>query len=588
MIQIKYLLFAGFFFAVQLGVSQEKDPLKESYQDAKRLFDQRAYSLAMEAFKPLIQERENNPYSVYASYYYAIAAYREGYLPMAKNMFLQIKELFPEWSKISEVDIWLSHVYFELKDFDQALRLVNKIDQKGAETFAVDLKRYHIAQLDSIDTLKRLHQQFPEDKIIARMLALKIAALPLTQRDQELLEDLIVRFNLNPESLDVPFIRKTVFKDKYRVAVLLPFMVDRLEPTDRPKVNQIILDFYNGLRLAADSLKQAGINIELLAYDTKRNEATTAEILSKEELQQVDLIIGPLFSGPRELVKSFSYEHEINVMNPFFTHADLIAQNPFSFMYNPTNEIIGRQTADYVAEHVKNKVGIIFYGDSEQDSITAEAYKKEIEKDSFNIIIHKKISKENTREILDILLISDVKVKEVSREGGKGKLTIGMDSVGHVFVASADELISTKVVSAVETRGDSIKIVGPASWLESEAINYDTYGRLKAVLYAPSYVVHDTLNYEAFKNNYIKRHKQYPKKEAAYGYDMMMLLAKSLNDYGKYFQLGWQEAGYLPGELTLGYKFVDSRANELLPILEFNKEVMEVLLDKEKNSDGDK
>src|SRR6188768_523990 len=61
------------------------------YTNAKELFKAGKYNLAMESFKPLIPYDQNNRYSEYASFYYALAAYHQGYKAVAKDMFNQIR-----------------------------------------------------------------------------------------------------------------------------------------------------------------------------------------------------------------------------------------------------------------------------------------------------------------------------------------------------------------------------------------------------------------------------------------------------------------------------------------------------------------
>jgi len=584
----KYLAVVGLLFICTISIAQDQSvDYSKQYTGAQLLFSQGNYNLAMEAFKPLIQADENNPYSSYASFYYAISAYREGYLPMAKNMFLQIKQVYPKWSKLTEVNFWLAHIYFENKEYNSALNVLKSIEDKKQQDFIKDLKKYHISGIEDLTVLKSLYEFNDSDELVGQILAERIAKKPLASRDQQLLEDLINKFDLDAEQLNVSHVTQSIFKDEYKVAVLLPFMVDNLEPVDKRKVNQFVIDVYEGMKLAVDSLRNSGVNVKLFAYDTRRDSVTTSRLLEKEEMKGMDAIVGPLFPKPIELVKEFAYANKINAVNPFFTNSEIIGNNPFSFLYKPSSEKVGAQAAEYVSGVARNKVGIIFYGDQKQDSVLAHAYKARIEKDSFNIIINKKIEKDSSRCILDLLLISNQKIKEASTEEARENYDIALDSIGHIFVASKNDLISTKVISAVETRGDSIMVVGSAEWLELPAINYETYLRLGVKLYAPSYMPKDTLGFDNFRKRYVKRHKMSPTDFSSDGFELMMLLGTSLKEYGKYFQLGWSEAGYIPGFISYGYNYSYSNSNQVVPILSFEDDQVKVILNRE-ISDGDK
>ncbi len=67
----------------------------KQYFNAKALFREGKYNLAMESFKPLIQYDSKNNYSAYASFYYALAAYNQGFKAVAKTSLNQLKATHP-------------------------------------------------------------------------------------------------------------------------------------------------------------------------------------------------------------------------------------------------------------------------------------------------------------------------------------------------------------------------------------------------------------------------------------------------------------------------------------------------------------
>ena len=154
-------------------------------------------------------------------------------------------------------------------------------------------------------------------------------------------------------------------------------MVGDLEPNDRRKFNQFILDIYQGVRLAADSLQNQGISLELLSYDTKRNTSALEKILEKEELKSADVIIGPFSSKLTELVNEFSFRNKINMINPLRTDSEVIGNNPYSFLYHPSNETIGRRMGDYVLKNSDRRPGVIIY--STRTCVQAKARKGQLQ-----------------------------------------------------------------------------------------------------------------------------------------------------------------------------------------------------------------
>src|SRR5688572_11626281 len=99
----------------------------KQFFNAKQLFREGKYNLAMESFKPLIPYDQNNQFSEYSAFYYALSAYRQGYKAVAKDMLNQIKTLHPKWDKLDEVNFWLGKIHFDNRDYFQGLKVFSYI-----------------------------------------------------------------------------------------------------------------------------------------------------------------------------------------------------------------------------------------------------------------------------------------------------------------------------------------------------------------------------------------------------------------------------------------------------------------------------
>lgn len=583
---IKYKLIILVWLSLITGsvFAQNNQNFQKQYLNAKVFFREAKYNLAMEAFKPLIALDDENPFSAYASYYYALSAYRQGYPPMARDMFLQIRRVFPKWSKLDDVNLWLGTIYLETESYDLAFKAFNQVKNKSLKPQISDTKYYFLNQIKDLDKLKELYSTNAEEKELGEILARKIAGQTLAGQDRELLNDLIGKFNFDEDQFNIVSPTETIFKDTYRVAVLLPFMANELEPDHRRQVvNQNVLDLYLGIRLAVDTLEAQGIDIELLAYDTKRDTTVTRRILEKTELKGVDLIIGPLFSHLLGMVNEFSFKNKINIINPVHSSSGMLDGNPYSFLYSSSDAVVGKKAAEYILKKVPRKPGIVFYGDAPGDSALAFAYKQRMEEAQFEIIHTRKVDKNDTRSIQDVLLVANSRLKEAATADARKRYKIGLDSLSHIFVASDNNLISSKVLSTVRTRGDGITVIGSSNWLDLSVINYESYFNLGTVLYAPGYCAKDTEAYNAFRSSYIQRHRKNPSKLAEKGYDLMLLMGNSLHKYGKYFQTAWNEMNYLPGYLTMGYNYQNTNYNQLVPMLNFSKEGLKLVYQNDDN-----
>lgn len=541
---------------------------QQQYANAKSLFKEGRYNLAMESFKSLIAYDKENPFSEYASFYYAVSAYHQGYKSVARDMFMQIKQLYPTWDQLDEVNLWLSKIHFDEKEHFQAMHLLANLKNQKLQREGEKLKKVGLASLTDLPTLTRLHEAYPKDAVVGEQLATVLANSGGDKASQELLESLVSTFKLKKTDF-ITGPPPTVFKDIYSVSVLFPFQVNTLEPTLTRKRNQSILDLYEGMKLAVDTLKKMGINISLRAYDTDRNPEKIKSILELDELKHTDLIVGPLFQEENDPVQEFSRKNKINLFNPVTNNFDLISNNPFGFLFQPSLETLGEQSAKFMSEFLTNKTCMVFMGNTSRDSVLAMSFLNAALDTDLKITQIKGFSRESSGEILKILATPT----EFDEFKYPTQFTLPKDSLGGIFVASDDPLIYTKVISSVTTRGDSIVILGSESWLD-QTTDYEKLNALGVVMFASNYTSPEHNLYKAFLNKFTQTHGRtssaLPYTDyAKIGFDFMFFAGHMLKKHGVYFQEGLSKAE-VSGFLTEGYDFQYSRDNQHVPFIRFN------------------
>src|SRR5690606_4262900 len=110
---------------------------------------------------PLIAYDQKNQYSAYASFYYALAAYKQGYTAVAKDMLLQIKSVHSKWDKMEEVNLWLATIYLEDEDYFQGIKILNGIQEKNASETIRLLKKKYVSEINDSETLMMMLEEFP-------------------------------------------------------------------------------------------------------------------------------------------------------------------------------------------------------------------------------------------------------------------------------------------------------------------------------------------------------------------------------------------------------------------------------------------
>jgi hypothetical protein len=328
----------------------------------------------------------------------------------------------------------------------------------------------------------------------------------------------------------------------------------------------VVLDFYEGMRLAADTLNKLGAPIELRAYDTERNNDRLKRLLNTDELNSTDLIVGPFFPDENKIVQDFSMANKINVVNPFSNSSDIIGNNPLAFLFQPSSETIGTKAAEYISVRTSRKNTMVFYGSSKKYSILAANYIKAATEKGLTVVASPKINKD-VKRIKEILSTAT----EYDEFKYPSQFTLKKDSIGSIYVASDDPLIYIEVVGAVETRGDSVKIIGSENWIDDTAIDPEKYQTLGIALAAPNFADPHKAAYQKFFTKFVKSYGKTPSTTAKMGYEFLLFFGQELQKNGVYFQEALSSAGVVPGVLYEGFNFHNSRNNQLVPFIMFKK-----------------
>ena len=537
---------------------------KRQYRTAKDLFTEGKYSEAMIAFKSLTVYDKNNPFREYASYYYGMSAYRLGYVTVAKDMLIQIKKLYPQWDQMDEVNYLLCKTYFDQKEYFQALTITDQIKDPTFVSDLKNLKRFYIAQIEDPEILRMMLEDHPDDLEIAKIMVSRLSQKPHHLQDTTLINSLIIKYALVKSELAGQPAIHPIKKDTLRVALVMPFLAATLDPSPVKKRNQIILELYQGMKLATDSLSNAGIQLSLLAYDNERNLDATRKIFKENELKSMDLIVGPFFQEEAKPVLEFSMNNQISVVvNPLSNNSDLVKQNPYSFLFQPSHETIARSSAEIASSLAKKNNCFVYYGETAKDSLMAATFVARAKDLNIKVLHSQRISSENSATILSKLATAT----QYDEWKNPLQFSLKKDSIGCIFVASSNELIYSKVINSVETRGDSILVIGQEGWLDDSSVDYTRFERIKIALAAPNFKSVISPAFLCFRKKYMNKHGVLPSDYAGVGYEFIMVMGQMMDQYGVNFLQTLSEETLVQGLLSSGLSLSAQRDNRVVPFV---------------------
>ncbi len=175
-----------------------------------------------------------------------------------------------------------------------------------------------------------------------------------------------------------------------RVAVLFPFFVrenNAMVYADTTKrvgtTTQVydgslpFLEAYEGVLIAADSLRSLGLNVEMKVFDTRADSAEIKRLIRTGELDNADLIIGPVFSYNLEQIAGWAGERDIPVVSPVPLRDSHIHENkPSLYRVFPSQEVVQDLIADEVASRQGSRVIFLYSDTAMYDPATARLWQK--------------------------------------------------------------------------------------------------------------------------------------------------------------------------------------------------------------------
>lgn len=394
------------------------------------------------------------------------------------------------------------------KDTIKNTVVTNKEKQLLIATLEKEYKIHEVKKGDTFFSLTRFYNVTQEDlltlnPILSEGLKLGqiIKIMPLEEVFDE--EDLIYEDHIAKDVV-------------IKAAILLPFRAEELDTLSaqeifgKSKLATIVTDLYLGAALAIDSLRKQGVQIDLKVYDTGRNSTKIKAIIATEDLNENDVLIGPLYS---EEVVYIAEKVETPVVFPVYSKKQNNFNSKLIVKTAPNKRLFRKTLLNYLDESVTDgNIIIVGDGKAESDFNAKQITNALSKKDSIDTII--KIIPENG-------YIKKEKFTEVLKPNMKNIVVLTTDD--NVIVASAiNSLISLpdEVTASVFTF-DKISAFNK--------IDNSKLAQLNFTYVSNEYARDDSFRSSMFHKAYLKKNHVLPSYYATRGfdvtYDVLMRLA---------------------------------------------------------------
>lgn len=130
-----------------------------------------------------------------------------------------------------------------------------------------------------------------------------------------------------------------------KVGVMLPIHLDNSE-------GERMVEYYQGLRLALDSLTKKNINVELSTWNLAKD-SSVVKVISDPRAYALDLIIGPLYSAQLPQLSQFCKTNGIRLFVPFSIEGGDLDYNPQVMQVYQTPAQLNERTVKACIERIQ-------------------------------------------------------------------------------------------------------------------------------------------------------------------------------------------------------------------------------------------
>ena len=361
--------------------------------------------------------------------------------------------------------------------------------------------------------------------------------------NQAIQADTVDIINLNKDALytETTVDSTIIHKLAYQVAVMMPFMSKKFQASggkEIPIQSIKAIEFYEGMLIALDSLKAEGVNLFVNVYDTERDTAVVRALLEQRELQEADLIIGPLLSKNLSIVAEFAKAKKKILISPLNARSHLTIDNPYFIQVNPSFDVHSRLMIELLHKIKQNRrvpleknLLVLALGkDSARVASLQQSY----------INFKNDPSAQIQTLIPNSPTIDVYKIKPLLQ---RDKLNIiVMPTTNEGFIYNSLREIQ-KLVDKVEPRkGYQIIIIGMDQWRYFSRINFEYYESLNLHFTSEYFTSSNRRTVRNFKENYKSIYGIGAREFGFKGFDIMLYFGRMMNKYGVNFQTHlWRE-----------------------------------------------
>lgn len=154
--------------------------------------------------------------------------------------------------------------------------------------------------------------------------------------------------------------RNEKYDETINAALILPFSLDDTTSLEQKRM----VEFYQGMLLALEKLKNENISVNLKLYDSKGENSSIEPLLQSGKLDDVDIVFGTRHPNHITAAAKWSTEHQVPLVPlPISTNMDDVYNNPYVFQINTPQSYFHQEIFNHFFRQFPNPNVIILDAD---------------------------------------------------------------------------------------------------------------------------------------------------------------------------------------------------------------------------------
>ncbi|MFO7722022.1 MAG: LysM peptidoglycan-binding domain-containing protein [Bacteroidales bacterium] len=342
------------------------------------------------------------------------------------------------------------------------------------------------------------------------------------------------------------------FKSKYKVALLIPLYLDEIDriyitPSTDEQIRKPMfksfryVEFYEGFLIALDSMKRAGMSVDLYVFDAVEDTLAVKRILARPEMQYMDVIIGPFFAQNYNIVARFAIQHSIKLVSPFARNPQLIANHSNIFQMNASSESKMAELARFVASSYVEPNVIMVIGNNETDRSLSQTFRQTLNANS--TVLDRKA------------IFAEVVYQEKGFAGVSTRLDVNRANIV-INLITGETMVSNYISSMAKlSKNFNITMIGRPEWNDYRTFDLSDLMAVKMHMFDNAFVDYGNPVTKAYIKEFRARYKGDPEENnlGFIGYDVGIYFLGALHEFGLDFENCLEQIRYNP--VSTGFKW---------------------------------